>query len=253
MSELELDNISKSFQNGDGGTLQVLDDLSFEVEPGSFTSIMGPSGCGKSTVLNIIAGILTVDSGVIKQDGLAKRPEELSSSYVFQEPRLLEWATVSKNIDLALKAQGHSEEERKRRIDQHLDRVGLAGEQDSYPRELSGGMQQRVGIARALAVDSEFILMDEPFSSLDEITASKLRADLLDIWQETDKTMLFVTHNIREAIYLSDRILFLAPGEGIFRDEQVDIPRPRDMENPELIQREAELTKIMSDKVKNQI
>lgn len=253
MSELELDNISKSFQNGDGGTLQVLDDLSFEVEPGSFTSIMGPSGCGKSTVLNIIAGILDVDSGIIKQDGLAKRPEELSSSYVFQEPRLLEWATVSKNIDLALKAQGHSEEERKRRIDQHLDRVGLAGEQDSYPRELSGGMQQRVGIARALAVDSEFILMDEPFSSLDEITASKLRADLLDIWQETDKTILFVTHNIREAIYLSDRILFLAPGEGIFRDEHVDIPRPRDMENPELIQREAELTKIMSDKVKDQI
>ena len=249
MTKLELDSISKAFTDGDGDRLQVLEDLSFVVEEGSFTSLMGPSGCGKSTVMNIIAGILEIDSGVIKQDNQPKRQDELSCSYVFQEPRLLEWSTVAKNIDITLRAQGHDKTERERRIADHLERVGLAGEENSYPGELSGGMQQRVGIARALAVDSDIILMDEPFSSLDEITASKLRADLLDIWSGTEKTILFVTHNMREAINLSDRILFLEPGEGIFREEEITIPRPRSMEDTNLMEKEAELTAAMSDKV----
>ncbi len=253
MSKLELDSVSKSFTDGDGNSLQVLDDLSFTIDEGSFTSIMGPSGCGKSTVLNVVAGILDIDSGIIKQNGLPKNQDELSCSYVFQEPRLLEWATVEKNIELPLKSQGHAKDERDHRIKQYLDRVGLAGEEKSYPQELSGGMQQRVGIARALAVDSDIILMDEPFSSLDEITASKLRADLLEIWAGTGKTVLFVTHNIREAIYLSDRILFLAPGEGIFREEKIEISRPRDMESTELIQTESELNAAMSEKVRDEI
>ena len=249
MTKLELDSISKAFTDGDGNRLQVLDNLSFVVEEGSFTSLMGPSGCGKSTVMNIIAGILEIDSGVIKQDNRPKRQDELSCSYVFQEPRLLEWSTVAENIDITLRAQGHDKTERERRIADHLERVGLAGEENSYPGELSGGMQQRVGIARALAVDSDIILMDEPFSSLDEITASKLREDLLDIWSGTGKTILFVTHNMREAINLSDRILFLEPGEGIFREEEITIPRPRSMEDTDLMEKEAELTAAMSDKV----
>lgn len=251
MTKLEIDNISKAFTDGNGDRLQVLDDLSFIVEEGSFTSLMGPSGCGKSTVMNIIAGILEIDSGVIKQNNQPKRQDELSCSYVFQEPRLLEWSTVAENIDITLRAQGHDKVERDRRITDHLERVGLAGEENSYPRELSGGMQQRVGIARALAVDSDIILMDEPFSSLDEITASTLRSDLLNIWGGTKKTILFVTHNMREAITLSDRILFMSPGEGIHRKEEITIPRPRNMEDTDLMEKEAELTAVMSERINN--
>jgi len=249
MTKLEFDSVSKSFTDGDGQPAHVLEDISFVVEEGSFTSIMGPSGCGKTTILNTVAGILDVDSGVIKQDGLPKNQDELSCSYVFQEPRLMDWETVEGNIEFALAADDAPEDERDQRIETHLEKVGLAGETDSYPEELSGGMQQRVGIARALAVDSDLILMDEPFSSLDEITASTLRADLLDIWRGTDTTILFVTHNVREAIFLSDRVLFLSPESGLFHDTTIDLERPRDMDDPALMQQESDLTTLMQEEL----
>lgn len=247
MAKLELDSISKSFENGNGEVVEVLDDVSFDVAEGSFTSIMGPSGCGKTTLLNIVAGILNINQGSIKQDGVPKRQDELFCPYVFQEPRLLEWATVEENISFVLNAQGVPESEHEEIISEQLSKVGLDGEQDSYPQQLSGGMQQRVGIARALAVDSDIILMDEPFSSLDEITASKLRSDLVDLWQESNKTILFVTHDMREAIYLSETVLFMAPGQGIFHRAEIDIDRPRSMDDTDLLRREGELTEIMSD------
>jgi len=249
MTELKLDSIDKSFTNGDGEVETVLEDLMLTVEDGSFTSIMGPSGCGKTTLLNIVAGLLETDGGVIKQDGRPIRQEDLFCPYVFQEPRLLDWATVAENLELVLKAQDVPSEKRSERIETYLEKVGLAGEEESYPQQLSGGMQQRVGIARALAVDSEIILMDEPFSSLDEITANELRADLIKIWQNTDKTVLFVTHDMREAIYLSDIIHFMAPNRGVFHTANIDLPRPRNMEDTTLIERESELMQIMSEQI----
>jgi len=252
-TKLEIDNVSKSFINGSGETVEVLDHVSFDVPPGSFTSIMGPSGCGKTTLLNIIAGILDIDGGVIREDGVPRHPEELFCPYVFQEPRLLEWATVGENISFVLNAQGVPRSEHDEIIAEYLRKVGLDGEVDSYPQELSGGMQQRVGIARALAVDSDIVLMDEPFSSLDEITASRLRSDLVDLWQETEKTVLFVTHDVREAIYLSETVLFMAPGEGIFHRAKIDIPRPRSMDDTALLERESELMGVMTDHIDQEI
>ena len=248
-TKLEIDDVSKSFTNGSGETVEVLDHVSFDVAPGSFTSIMGPSGCGKTTLLNIIAGTLDIDGGAIKEDGVPRHPEELFCPYVFQEPRLLEWATGGENISFFLNAQGGRQSEHDDIITDHLVKVGLEGEADSYPQELSGGMQQRVGIARALAVDSDIVLMDEPFSSLDEITASKLRSDLIELWQETEKTVLFVTHDMREAIYLSETVLFMAPGEGIFHRAEIDIPRPRNMDDAALLDREGQLMGIMTEHI----
>ncbi len=246
MTIIHIDNISKSFPNENGGVEEVLTDVSFTAEEGTFTSLLGPSGCGKTTLLNIIAGLLDADGGVIKQNELPMRQDELSFSYVFQEPRLLEWATVGKNISFALNGQGVPKSEHADRIEKYLKKVDLEGEADSYPLNLSGGMQQRVGIARALAVESDVILMDEPFSSLDEITARNLRNDLLEIWKETDKTIIFVTHNIREAIYLSDKILMMAPKQGIVHRETVSLSRPRDMKDPELLKSESVLMELMA-------
>lgn len=249
MAKINVESITKSFEDSDGEQFTVLDDISFEAASGSFTSIMGPSGCGKSTLLNIIAGILEMDSGAIKIDELPRRQDQLFCPYVFQEPRLLDWATVEENIRLVLDAQDVPEADHDDIISDQLAKVGLEGEGDKYPQQLSGGMQQRVGIARALAVPSDLVLMDEPFSSLDEITAANLRTDLIDLWQETDKTVLFVTHDMREAIYLSDSLLFLAPGKGVFHREEIDIPRPRDIDDNSLLNKEAELMQVMSEEV----
>ncbi len=245
MTNIHIDNISKSFSNENGEAEQVLTDISFEAAEGSFVSLLGPSGCGKTTLLNIISGLLSPDSGVIKQDGIPMRQDELSFSYVFQEPRLLEWATVGENISFALNGQGIPKEDHPELIKTYLEMVDLAEEADSYPQNLSGGMQQRVGIARALAVESDVVLMDEPFSSLDGITAQRLRDDLLEIWKEMNKTIIFVTHNIREAIYMSDTILMMAPKQGIIHRETVQIQRPREMKDQELLKRESVLMDIM--------
>lgn len=249
MAKVKIDGITKSFEDSDGEQFTVLDNISFEAESGSFTSIMGPSGCGKSTLLNIIAGILEMDSGTIELDELPLRQDQLFCPYVFQEPRLLDWATVRDNIKLVLDAQDIPEAEHADIIEEQLAKVGLEGEGDKYPQQLSGGMQQRVGIARALAVPSDLVLMDEPFSSLDEITAANLRADLIDLWQETEKTVLFVTHDMREAIYLSDSLVFLGPDKGVFYEEDIEIPRPRDIDDSMLLDKEAGLMQIMSEQL----
>lgn len=248
MPTIQLDSIAKSFPAEDGGTKQVLEDVTFTAPEGSFTSLLGPSGCGKTTLLNIVAGLLEPDGGVIKLDEKPIRPDELFCSYVFQEPRLLDWATVGKNISLVLDAQGVPKDEQDRRIEKYLAKVDLDGEADSYPRNLSGGMQQRVGIARALAVESEIMVMDEPFSSLDEITAQRLRDDLLDIWNGTDKTIIFVTHNIRESIYMSDKVLMMLPGQGIASKTDIELGRPRDMEDPKLLELESTLMDRLAGK-----
>lgn len=244
MSELKLNDITKTFPEPTGkGNFTVLDNISLEANDQSFTSIMGPSGCGKSTILNIIAGITPPGSGTITLDGQNVTPGDFSFGYVFQEPRLLNWRTVEQNLKLVMRANDIPEDEQDTRIKQWLQKVGLDGEQDNYPLRLSGGMRQRVGLCRAMVLDPDILLMDEPFSALDEVTARKLRRDLLDLWEEQQKEILFVTHDIGEAVYLSDRILFMNEEGQIFKRVEVDIPRPRQFEDPRLQEMESELTK----------
>ena len=238
---IRVENLSKSFEQPDSSELQVLNDVSFTVEDGSFTTIMGPSGCGKSTLLNILAGLVRKDEGRISQDGESVTPSDLEFAYIFQEPRLLNWRTVGENLEFVLDAQGIPEEEHDERIEETLSMVGLAENRDNYPLQLSGGMRQRVGIARALVVEPEILLMDEPFSELDELTARQLRSDVIDLWQETDKTIVFVTHDISEAVYLSDEILFLDDEGAVFNRAEINFERPRDFEDAELLRRETEL------------
>ncbi|MGQ3414490.1 ABC transporter ATP-binding protein [Natrinema sp. LN54] len=238
---IKIQNLSKQFEQPDGGQLQVLQDVDLVVEEESFTTIMGPSGCGKSTLLNILAGLVPRDSGTITRNGESVDPTSLSYAYIFQDPRLLNWRTVRQNIAFALTAKGVPEAEHETRIDESLEMVGLLENKDSYPLQLSGGQQQRVGIARALAVEPDVLLMDEPFSALDELTARQLRRDVLDLWEETGKTVLFVTHNITEAVYLSDEILFIDNNGQIFNRATVDVERPREFETQELVDIETEL------------
>lgn len=238
---LDVQDIEKYFEGPDGTLITVLDGISFSIDAGAFTTIMGPSGCGKSTLLNILAGITKRDGGTIKLHDKTIQPGNLPFAYVFQEPRLLNWLTVRENIVFALKSKGVPSEEHDKRVEESLSMVGLREDADNYPLRLSGGMRQRVGLARALAVEPEVLLMDEPFSELDELTARRLRSDLLDLWQKTEKTILFVTHDITEAVFLSDEILFLDNQGHFFNHTRIEHPRPRDFEDPELLQTEARL------------
>lgn len=238
---LKVENVRKTFEEEDGNEFVVLDDISFEIDSGSFTSIMGPSGCGKSTLLNILAGLLPMNKGKITYNGSRVNPDDLPSGYIFQESRLLNWRTVEQNIKFALNAQGIPKEEHDTRVDNSLEMVELLDDKHSYPLRLSGGMRQRVGIARALAVDPDILLMDEPFSELDELTARNLRDDVLDLWEETGKTVIFVTHDISEAIHLSDEIIFLDTQGKMFSRANIPHERPRDPEDPALLETEAKL------------
>ena len=237
-STIEFSNLEKSFADGDG-TFTVFENLDFEITEGSFTSIMGPSGCGKSTLLNVISGLIPPDDGEIRRDGDLVEPGEFFYSYVFQEPRLLDWLTIGENVRFALRAQDVPPEDQAGRIYRYLELVGLEDKIDSYPQQLSGGMRQRVGIARALAVDPEILFMDEPFSSLDEFTAKELRQDLLEIWKETGKTIIFVTHNSSEAVFLSDSVLILDGNGELFDQVSVGVPRPRTIGDEGLIETES--------------
>ncbi len=226
------------------GEFTVLDSVSLEVDQGRFVSIVGPSGCGKSTLLNIIAGIESHNSGVVninpKVDTVVNSAARVG--YVFQNPRLLNWLTVQDNIQFALEAHNIPKNQWHGLINKYLNLVGLKGQELNYPLNLSGGMQQRVAIARALAIEPDILLMDEPFSHLDEITARKMRLDLMEILQNAQTTILFVTHSLREAVFLSDQVYMMSirPGR-IFKRVSVDIARPRRPEDPKLFDLEKEL------------
>lgn len=241
MSRLRIAGATKHFEEH-GDRLTVFADLDITVADGEFVSLLGPSGCGKTTVLNVVAGLLTLDAGTVTLDGRPVIPGETPVGYVFQEPRLLNWRTVAQNVAFALEARGLPEAEREPRITRTLERVGLADEADSFPLRLSGGQRQRVNLARALALDPTLLLMDEPFSSLDEVTARHARRDLLDLWDDSGAAVLFVTHDIGEAVLLSDRILFMNEAGRIFRNVAVPHERPRELDDPALAETEAELT-----------
>src|SRR5271169_3098207 len=236
MALLELKHISKSFAHAKG-MLQVLNDINFTVEEGEFVAIVGPSGCGKSTMLRIINGLMPATAGQVLYQGKQVDGINLECALVFQSFALMPWLSVKANVELGLEAQGMPLAEREKRAGIYIDKVGLDGFEEAYPRELSGGMKQRVGLARALAVEPRLLLMDEPFSALDALTAITLREELLDIWQSPDMpvhTIVIVTHIIEEAIELADRILVLAPNPGrLIADLKVDLPRPRDRRKEE--------------------
>jgi NitT/TauT family transport system ATP-binding protein len=230
-AKLEVRNVSKSFRH-DGSSLIVLDNLSLTVADLEFIVLLGPSGCGKSTLLRIIDGIESCDSGSIILNGrdVTGRAGE-GRGMVFQASELFPWRTVLQNVEFGLEVAGVERNARRETARQYISLVGLEKFENSYPHQLSGGMQQRVGIARALAIRPQLLLMDEPYGALDVMTRDLLQVELLRIWESERKTVLFVTHSIEEAIFLADRIVSMTPRPGAI-DRIVDVPfgRPRNEE-----------------------
>ena len=199
-------NISKNY-----GDVEALKNMSLDFPRGQLTSLLGPSGCGKTTLLKIIAGLLTPDSGEIDVNGRKVTGPGPDRAFVFQDFALLPWASVMRNVAFGLELRGMSKAEREEIAQKYINDVGLTGFEESYPHELSGGMRQRVGLARALSVDAQVLLMDEPFSAVDEQTRRKFQEDLLSLVQHENKTFIFVTHSIEEAVYVSDQVAILLP------------------------------------------
>jgi NitT/TauT family transport system ATP-binding protein len=233
---IELEHITKIYPRPDGES-QILADLSMEVMDGEILAIVGPSGSGKSTLLRIIHGLIPPSAGVVRFAGRAQEGINLACGMVFQSFALLPWLTVEENVQIGLEARGIGPEDRRKRAGKYIDKVGLDGNEEAYPRELSGGMKQRVGLARALAVEPKVLLMDEPFSALDALTSINLREELLDLWADPSlpvDTIVIVTHIIEEAIELADRIAVLAAHPGRIAEViPVGLPRPRDKKSPE--------------------
>lgn len=230
---LELRNLSKEIPRPGGEPFVIFRNIDLTLRNGEFVSIVGPSGCGKTTLLRVINGLLPYSSGEIYIDGKEARglDSELLMGFVFQGASLLPWRTSLRNILLGLEGGGHTARQAESIARKYLELVGLSGFENHYPHELSGGMQQRVNLARALAVDPKILLMDEPFAALDAQTRSFMQLELLRIWSQTKKTVIFVTHMISEAILLSDRVIVFTHRPGRIRSEfTVPLPRPRDMD-----------------------
>ena len=229
MGDLQIRDLNQSFPRDDGSELSVLEHLSFEVHDKEFVCILGSSGCGKTTLLRLIAGLDEARSGSIILDGEEMKGPSPKVGFVFQEYSLFPWRRVIDNIAFGLEMKGMGREERYRIAEHYLDLVNLAQFRNSYPSELSGGMRQRVAVVRALALDPILLLMDEPFGALDAQTRNMLQKELLGIWEKTRKTVVFITHSVDEAVFLSDRIIVLTPRPGrICRIFPVELPRPRD-------------------------
>ena len=228
---IEAKNVNLTFKPPNRAPVTALQDFSVSVDEGEFVSVVGPSGCGKSTFLNVLIGLLRLDSGEMAINGNHVSGPGRDRAMVFQEFGLLPWRTVEANIELGLELHGMAKAERGQICHKFIDMVGLSGFGRHYPHELSGGMKQRVGIARALASDPEVLLMDEPFAALDAQTRDIMQAELLRIWQEAKKTVLFVTHQIEEAVYLSDRVFVMTKRPGRTKKIlDISLPRPRDYE-----------------------
>ena len=247
MGKLEIGNLSKSFDKEDGSRLEVLADVSFGVADKEFVCILGSSGCGKTTLLRLIAGLDTPESGTILLDGEEIRGTNPKVGMVFQEYSLFPWRTVIDNIAFGLEMRGMAKTERYRIAGQFLDLVNLSPFRDSFPAELSGGMRQRVAVARALALDPVLLLMDEPFGALDAQTRNRLQTELLGIWEKTKKTVIFITHSVDEAVYLADRIIVLTPRPGrICQVFPIAMNRPRNRTDAEFARVRREVLDLMS-------
>ena len=228
---IQVDDTWMSFPGKDGNQVDVLERVRFEVRQGEFVCLVGPSGCGKSTMLNILGGFLKETRGKITVEGAPVLGPDPGRIFVFQENGVFPWLTVEQNVGFGLMRRPAAE--RAERVTHYLQLVGLTGFEKSYPRELSGGMRQRVEIARALAADARVLYMDEPFGALDFLTRLKMRQDLIRIWQAERKTILFVTHDIEEAVQLADRVLVMSRRPATIQEEVlIELPRPRDLDSP---------------------
>jgi NitT/TauT family transport system ATP-binding protein len=226
MSVVRIDGVSKTFR---GGTT-ALENIDLDIEAGEFASLIGPSGCGKSTLLRIMGDLIEPTSGSVVVNGKAARQARIDRDYgiVFQDPVLYDWRTVGKNIALPLEMARWPRQRRAARVKEMLELVELAAFEGHHPWQLSGGMQQRVSIARALSFDPALLLMDEPFGALDEMTRERLNMELLRIWEQSGSTIVFVTHSIAEAVFLSTRVVVMSPRPGRISDLiPIDLPQPR--------------------------
>ncbi len=245
----EARGVTHEFLQPGGRTLRVLEDITLAIEPNEVVALLGPSGCGKSTLLRILAGLMRPTSGDVRDHGVPLEGLNPGVGMVFQSFALFPWMTVEANVRTALEARGVEGDELRARVSAVVGAVGLAGFERSYPRELSGGMKQRVGMARALSVNPELLFMDEPFSAVDALTAETLRAEVIDIWSAADRnpsSILIVSHDIKEVAYMADRIVVMAAGPGRVRTVvQNPLPRPRDYRDPELLRLVDELHDII--------
>jgi NitT/TauT family transport system ATP-binding protein len=230
---VRVENVTKTFPRGDVTALQ---DIGLELAPREFVSLIGPSGCGKSTLLRVIGDLIEPTHGSVTINGKRARQARNDGDYgiVFQDSVLFDWRTVAKNIALPLEMLGWDRQRRRERVAEMLELVELTGFGDHHPWQLSGGMQQRVAIARALAFEPALLLMDEPFGALDEMTRERLNLELLSVWEKTESTVVFVTHSISEAVFLSSRVVVMSPRPGrIAGTVDVDLPYPRTVETRE--------------------
>ena len=231
-----LDSVDKVFGDGTANQVHALKNIDLSIDRNEFVSLIGPSGCGKSTLLRVIGDLISASSGKVQINGKSTRQARLDREYgmVFQAATLYDWRTVTKNVQLPLELMKYSKEKKEQRTREMLELVELSDFASHYPWQLSGGMQQRVAIARALAFEPSILLMDEPFGALDEMTRERLNLELLDIWRKTNTTVVFVTHSITEAVFLSTRVIVMSARPGrITRDIAIDLPQPRSVETRE--------------------
>jgi NitT/TauT family transport system ATP-binding protein len=227
-----LEGVRKGFVHSTGQRVEALDSVSLAVAPGEFVCLIGPSGCGKTTLLNLVAGLEHPDAGRVLMNGRPIIEPGSDRAVLFQDPALFPWMSVRANVEYGLKLIGIPKEERRRRAMEWLEKVRIAPFADAQPHELSGGMRQRAALARALACQPEVLLADEPFGSLDALSREVLQHELEYVWTETRNTFLFVTHNVREAVFLADRVLLMSPRPGRFVSEhRINVPRPRSLED----------------------
>ena len=246
-AHIVIEGVNKVFETA-GGPLVALKDINLQIPHGQFTCLLGPSGCGKSTLLNAVAGFALPSSGTITADGVAVTAPGPDRGMVFQEYALFPWMTVEANIGFGLEIKGVARAQVKERVDYLLGMLSLADFRQRFPKDLSGGMRQRVAIARVLALDSPIMLMDEPFGALDALTRRNLQDELQRIWAELKKTIIFVTHSIEEAIYLADRIVVMTYRPGtVKRDILVGLPRMRDPAAPEFNALKRELGQLVME------
>jgi NitT/TauT family transport system ATP-binding protein len=249
-----LRDLTRSFKS-ESGTYTAVKDINFDAKAGSFLSLVGPSGCGKSTILNMIAGLLAPTTGVVEVFGTPLRGLNKRASYMFQQDSLLPWKTVEENIGLGLQFRRKDRREAIELAGAWVRRVGLEGFEKSYPYQLSGGMRKRVSMAQSWIVDPDIILMDEPFGALDVHTRQRMEGEILDLWAGSGKTVLFITHDLEEAIGLSDHVIVLSagPGSHIVASHNVDLPRPRNLIDIKTDPRFAELYRIIWSDLRHEV
>jgi NitT/TauT family transport system ATP-binding protein len=246
MAKLSVRNVSKSFLNGEQGVTHVLDCISFEIDKGEFVCLLGPSGCGKTTLLKTIAGLLEADKGSITIDGTVVRKGQSDVGYIFQQESLFPWLTVRQNIEFGLKIKGIAKDQVEERLEHILRLVDLDEYQNNLPHEISGGQARRAEMARSLVTSPEILISDEALSNLDAQTRNHLQDEILRIWENTGSTILFVTHNVDEAVYTADRILVMSniPAK-IIAEFDVNLQRPRDRTDPEFIEYRRKILDIL--------